>query len=142
MAGILIAMLLGILIGYMIFLNVPDKAAATRVAGYISIASDIFLRLIKMAAMAATVAINGLSILVKFAVFMRDFYLGLIVLWVMLVFAGWMFLGRRVFKLVVLIREAFLLSFATASSESAYPKIFHALDRLGSGAGSPVSSCP
>jgi len=53
------------------------------------------------------------------------------VLWVMLVFAGWMFLGRRVFKLVVLIREAFLLSFATASSESAYPKILHALDRFG-----------
>jgi len=49
----------------------------------------------------------------------------------MLVFAGWMFLGRRVFKLVVLIREAFLLSFATASSESAYPKILHALDRFG-----------
>ena len=280
-AGILIAMLLGILIGYMIFLNFPDKAVATRVAGYISIVSDIFLRLIKMligplvfstlvvgiahmgdasavgrvfgkalgwfltaslislsvglvmanllqpghnlglplpevtsatnlqtsvftlkdfmthlvpksfaeamatneilqivvfsiffgvalaslgkkaeglvnviedlshamlkvtgyvmklaplavmAAMAATVSINGLSILVKFAVFMRDFYLGLMVLWVMLVFAGWMFLGRRVFKLVVLIREAFLLSFATASSESAYPKILHALDRFG-----------
>ncbi|UVM40514.1 dicarboxylate/amino acid:cation symporter [Pseudomonas sp. B21-017] len=280
-AGILIAMLLGVLIGYMIFLNFPDKAMATRIAGYISIISDIFLRLIKMliaplvfstlvvgiahmgdasaigrvfgkalgwfvtaslislsvglvmanmlqpghnlglplpdvtsttnlqtsvftlkdfmthlvpksfaeamatneilqivvfsiffgvalaslgkkaaglvnviedlshamlkvtgyvmklaplavmAAMAATVAINGLSILVKFAVFMRDFYFGLIVLWVMLVFAGWMFLGRRVFKLVVLIREAFLLSFATASSESAYPKILHALDRFG-----------
>lgn len=280
-AGILIAMLLGVLIGYMIFLNFPDKAMATRIAGYISIISDIFLRLIKMliaplvfstlvvgiahmgdasaigrvfgkalgwfvtaslislsvglvmanmlqpghnlglplpdvtsttnlqtsvftlkdfmthlvpksfaeamatneilqivvfsiffgvalaslgkkaaglvnviedlshamlkvtgyvmklaplavmAAMAATVTINGLSILVKFAVFMRDFYFGLIVLWVMLVFAGWMFLGRRVFKLVVLIREAFLLSFATASSESAYPKILHALDRFG-----------
>jgi Na+/H+-dicarboxylate symporter len=84
-----------------------------------------------MAAMAATVAVNGLYILVKFAVFMRDFYFGLIVLWAMLMFAGWMFLGRRVFKLVVLIREAFLLSFATASSESAYPKILHALDRFG-----------
>src|SRR5450830_58858 len=47
-AGILIAMLLGIFIGYMIFLNFPDKAMATKVAGYISIVSDIFLRLIKM----------------------------------------------------------------------------------------------
>jgi Na+/H+-dicarboxylate symporter len=36
-----------------------------------------------------------------------------------------------VFKLLVLIKEAFLLSFATASSEAAYPKILDALDRFG-----------
>ena len=101
--------------------------AMLKVTGYVMKLAPLAV----MAAMAATVAINGLSILVKFAVFMRDFYLGLIVLWAMLVFAGWMFLGRRVFKLVVLIREAFVLSFATASSESAYPKILHALDRFG-----------
>ena len=35
------------------------------------------------------------------------------------------------FKLLVLIKEAFLLSFATASSEAAYPKILDALDRFG-----------
>ena len=45
--------------------------------------------------------------------------------------AGLLTLGPRVFKLVVLIKEAFLLSFATASSESAYPKIHEALDRFG-----------
>jgi hypothetical protein len=39
-----------------------------------------------------------------------------------LVLAGLLFLGPRVFKLVVLIKEAFLLSFATSSCESAYPK--------------------
>ncbi|MGE8320083.1 MAG: cation:dicarboxylate symporter family transporter, partial [Comamonas sp.] len=45
---ILVAMVLGILIGYMIFLNFPDKKAAAEIAGYISILSDVFLRLIKM----------------------------------------------------------------------------------------------
>jgi Na+/H+-dicarboxylate symporter len=84
-----------------------------------------------MAAMAATVSVNGLAILLKFAVFMGDFYLGLFLLWGLLVLAGLLFLGPRVFKLVVLIKEAFLLSFATASSESAYPKIIEALDRFG-----------
>jgi Na+/H+-dicarboxylate symporter len=84
-----------------------------------------------MAAMAATVAVNGLEILLKFAVFMGDFYIGLILLWGILVFAGFVFLGPRVFKLLVLIKEAFLLSFATASSEAAYPKILDALDRFG-----------
>lgn len=47
-AWILIAMTLGILIGYMVFINFPDKESATKVAGYISIVSDVFLRLIKM----------------------------------------------------------------------------------------------
>ncbi|WP_223432645.1 dicarboxylate/amino acid:cation symporter [Pseudomonas sp. GL-B-26] len=280
-AWILVAMVLGIVIGYMVFINFPDKESATKVAGYISIVSDVFLRLIKMligplvfstlvvgiahmgdaasvgrvfakslgwfvtaslvslvlglimanllqpghnlglplpdigahtnlatsaftlkdfvlhlvpksfaeamanneilqivvfsmffgvalaamgkkaerlvslieelshamlkitgyvmklapiavmAAMAATVSVNGLAILLKFAVFMGDFYLGLFMLWGLLVLAGLLFLGPRVLKLVVLIKEAFLLSFATASSESAYPKILEALDRFG-----------
>ena len=84
-----------------------------------------------MAAMAATVAVNGLEILLKFAVFMGDFYLALIVLWAVLIAAGFVFLGPRVFKLIRLIREPFMISFATASSEAAYPKILDALDRFG-----------
>jgi len=83
------------------------------------------------AAMAATVAVNGLEILLRFAVFMGDFYFGLFVLWGLLVCAGFVFLGPRVFKLLKLIKEAFMLSFATASSEAAYPKIIDALDRFG-----------
>src|ERR1700704_6031260 len=83
------------------------------------------------AAMAATVATNGLEILLRFAVFMGDFYLGLFLLWGILVFAGFVVLGPRVFKLLSLIKEPFLLSFATASSEAAYPKILDALDRFG-----------
>jgi Na+/H+-dicarboxylate symporter len=279
--GILVAMVLGIIIGYMIFIQFPDKKTATQIAGYISIMSDVFLRLIKMligplvfstlvvgvahmgdaasvgrvfakalgwfitaslvslilglvlanllqpghdiglplpdigtsanlatakftlkdfighlvpksfaeamanneilqivvfsmflgvalaslgekgkilvdaidalahgmlkitgyvmklaplavlAAMAATVAVNGLEILLKFAVFMGDFYIGLIVLWGLLILVGLVVLGPRIFRLLVLIKEAFLLSFATASSEAAYPKILDSLDRFG-----------
>src|ERR1700761_4316024 len=47
-AWILIAMIIGIILGYMVFLNFPDKKAAATIAGYISIMSDVFLRLIKM----------------------------------------------------------------------------------------------
>ncbi len=83
------------------------------------------------AAMAATIATNGLGILVKFAVFMAGFYVALLMLLCLLMLAGFVFLGPRIFKLLVLIREAFLLSFATASSEAAYPKILDALDRFG-----------
>ncbi|HRP22234.1 MAG TPA: cation:dicarboxylase symporter family transporter, partial [Alicycliphilus sp.] len=45
---ILVAMLVGIGVGYFVFVNFPDKQAAKEVAGYISIMSDVFLRLIKM----------------------------------------------------------------------------------------------
>ena len=55
-----------------------------------------------MAAMAAAVAVNGLEILLEFAVFMGDFYLSLFVLWAVLIGEGFLFLGPRVFKLMVL----------------------------------------
>jgi Na+/H+-dicarboxylate symporter len=83
------------------------------------------------AAMAATVAVNGLEILVSFAVFMRDFYFSLVLLWVILIAVGFVFLKKRIFHLLALIKEAFLLAFATASSEAAYPKLLDALDRFG-----------
>jgi Na+/H+-dicarboxylate symporter len=98
-----------------------------KITGYVMKLAPIAV----FAAMAATVAVNGLEILLRFAVFMGDFYIGLIVLWGILVFAGFVVLGMRVFKLLSLIKEPFMLSFATASSEAAYPKILDALDRFG-----------
>ncbi|SEO19861.1 Na+/H+-dicarboxylate symporter [Nitrosospira multiformis] len=82
-------------------------------------------------AMTATIATNGLEILAKFSIFMIGFYVALLILLGVLVLAGFIFLGRRIFRLLALIREPFLLAFATASSEAAYPKILDALDRFG-----------
>jgi len=83
------------------------------------------------AAMVSTVAVNGLGILADFAIFMIDFYVALICLWLLLILAGFIFLGPRIKDLLLNIKEAFLISFATASSEAAYPKILDALDRFG-----------
>ena len=41
-----------------------------------------------------------------------------------------MFFGRRVFELISLVREPFLLAFSTASSEAAYPKMMEQLVRF------------
>jgi Na+/H+-dicarboxylate symporter len=101
--------------------------AMLKITGYVMKLAPLAV----LAAMAATVAVNGLSILVKFAVFMGDFYLGLFILWGLLIGVGFLFLGPRTFRLVQLMREPFLLAFATASSEAAYPKILDALDRFG-----------
>lgn len=84
-----------------------------------------------LAAMVANVAENGISILGKFAIFMSEFYIGLIILWCVLIFVGYLFLGKRIKTLLINVREPFLISFATASSEAAYPKILIALDRFG-----------
>ena len=101
--------------------------AMLKITGYVMKLAPVAV----FAAMAATVAVNGLEILLKFAVFMGDFYLALFVLWGVLIFAGFVVLGPRLFRLLVLIKEAFFISFATASSEAAYPKILDALDRFG-----------
>jgi Na+/H+-dicarboxylate symporter len=101
--------------------------AMLKITGYVMKLAPVAV----FAAMAATVATNGLAILLKFAVFMADFYAGLFVLWGLLSLAGFVFLGPRVLKLLGEIKEPFLLSFATASSEAAYPKILDALDRFG-----------
>lgn len=83
------------------------------------------------AAIASVVTTQGLGVLVTFAKFMGGFYLGLLCLWCVLIGAGFVFIGPRVFKLVALIREPFLLAFSTASSEAAYPKLLDALDKFG-----------
>ena len=84
-----------------------------------------------LAAMTANVAENGVGILLKFAVFMTDFYISLSLLWCVLIFIGFLFLGKRIKTLLSNVREPFLISFATASSEAAYPKLLIALDRFG-----------
>lgn len=83
------------------------------------------------AAMASVITTHGLGVLVTFAKFMGGFYVGLLCLWALLIGAGFVVIGPRIFKLVSLIREPFLLAFSTASSEAAYPKLLTALDQFG-----------
>lgn len=90
-----------------------------------------FAPLAVFAAVASTITTQGLGILVTFAKFMGSFYLGLFLLWGLLVLVGFLILGPRVTKLVSLVKEPFLISFSTASSEAAYPKMLEALDRFG-----------
>ncbi|HEY0203551.1 MAG TPA: dicarboxylate/amino acid:cation symporter [Acetobacteraceae bacterium] len=81
-------------------------------------------------AMAATISTNGLGILVNYAKFMGEFYFGLFCLWMLLILAGFVFLGPAVTRLVKLVQEPFLLAFSTASSEAAYPKMLEQLAKF------------
>ena len=83
------------------------------------------------AAVAGTVAERGPSIIGTFGYFMGSFYLGLILLWAILIGAAFLIVGPRVKLLLRYIREPILLAFSTASSEAAYPRTLEALDRFG-----------
>ena len=58
-------------------------------------------------AMAATISTNGLGILVNYAKFMGEFYFGLFCLWMLLILAGFVFLGPAVKRLVALVQEPY-----------------------------------
>jgi Na+/H+-dicarboxylate symporter len=84
------------------------------------------------AAITAVIAKQGLGVLQSYGVFIAEFYLGLILLWLMLASIGTLFLGLpRVLSLLRHIREPVLLAFGTASSEAAYPKLLQQLERFG-----------
>jgi len=101
--------------------------AMLTVTGYVM----LFAPLAVFAAVAATVATQGLGIILVFAKFMGGFYLSLLVLWATLFAAGFVFLGTRILRLGQLIREPLLLAFSTASSEAAYPKTLERLEQFG-----------
>src|SRR3546814_14689530 len=82
-------------------------------------------------ARAKVVAQNGLGILATYAELLVEFYIALVLLWVLLLAAGAIFLRRRIFQLIRYIREPLLIAFSTASSEAAMPKLFEQLDRFG-----------
>jgi len=98
-----------------------------RVTGYVMAVAPVAV----FAAMAAIVTTQGLGILWTYGKFMGQFYLGIFILWGLLAFAGFLFLGPRVGRLIALIKEPILLAFSTASSEAAYPKTLEQLERFG-----------
>jgi Na+/H+-dicarboxylate symporter len=97
-----------------------------RVTGYVMKLAPLAV----FCAMTATIATNGLGILLNYAKFMGEFYFGLVSLWILLVVVGFLILGPSVMKLVRLVREPFLLAFSTASSEAAYPKMLEQLAKF------------
>ncbi|WP_432714910.1 dicarboxylate/amino acid:cation symporter [Pedobacter sp.] len=82
-------------------------------------------------AMAAIVAKQGLSVLSTYALFIGEFYSTMLLLWLILIFIGFIILKKRVFNLVNRMKEPTLLAFSTASSEAAYPKTMLQLERFG-----------
>ncbi|WVT76624.1 dicarboxylate/amino acid:cation symporter (plasmid) [Sinorhizobium chiapasense] len=83
------------------------------------------------AAVANVVTVQGLGILMVYGKFVGSFYATLVVLWAVLVGAGFLVLGSNVFRLVREVRQPMLVGFSTASSEAAYPRVMEKLEDFG-----------
>jgi len=82
-------------------------------------------------AIAATITVQGLGVLATYGAFIGSFYIALLVLWAVLIGAGFLFLGPSVFHLIGLVKQPLVVAFSTASSEAAYPKLMEGLHRFG-----------
>ena len=82
-------------------------------------------------AMVVVIAKQGIGILTTYAIFISEFYFGLLVLWAILILAGSLFLKKRIFTLLKRIKDPILLAFSTSSSEAAFPKTMLELERFG-----------
>ncbi|MDO9246392.1 MAG: dicarboxylate/amino acid:cation symporter [Phenylobacterium sp.] len=98
-----------------------------KVTGYVMKTAPLAI----FAALASTIAVQGLEILGTYAAFVGGFYLSLGILWALLVAVLILIVGPRGMKLVAAIRQPALLAFSTASSEAAYPRTLEELQKWG-----------
>jgi len=90
-----------------------------------------FAPLAVFTAVTGAIAERGPEIIATFGKFVGSFYLGLVVLWGLLIGVCFLIVGPRTRLLVRYIRDPVVLAFSTASSEAAYPRTLEALDRFG-----------
>jgi Na+/H+-dicarboxylate symporter len=119
--------------------SIDDKAPAVlqlaeqvsqvmlKITGYVMLFAPFAI----FAALASTVATQGLMVLLSYAKFVGGFYLSLGVLWGLLLLAAIAFIGARGLGLFAMVREPVLLAFSTASSEAAYPRTLEQLQKFG-----------
>jgi Na+/H+-dicarboxylate symporter len=87
--------------------------------------------LIVFAALAASIATQGIAILITYAKFVGGFYVAMLLLWVLLLAVAAVIRKGSLMPLLRAIREPVLLAFSTASSEAAYPRLFEGLQTIG-----------
>lgn len=98
-----------------------------KVTGYVMKTAPLAI----FAALAATIATQGIEVLWTYVKFISGFYLSLGILWGLLIAAAVVIVGPRALSLIAAVRQPTLLAFSTASSEAAYPRTLDALQRWG-----------
>lgn len=84
-----------------------------------------------LGAIASAVALYGLTIFYTYAKYLGAFALGLFLLWMVLIGVGYLILGKKVWALLVAVKESLLIAFSTTSSEAVFPKLVENLTAFG-----------
>ncbi|MCX6292810.1 MAG: dicarboxylate/amino acid:cation symporter, partial [Sphingobacteriales bacterium] len=82
-------------------------------------------------AMTGVIAVKGLGILKTYAYYIGSFYLGLAVLWIILLLVGYLILKNRLKVLLKRLSSPMAIAFNTASSEAVFPKMVEEMERFG-----------
>jgi Na+/H+-dicarboxylate symporter len=98
-----------------------------RVTGYVM----YFAPVAAMAAISAVMAVKGPELLMTYGKFILSFYAAILGLWLILLLAASLFIGRRVIDLALNVKDMILLAFSTASSEAAFPRLIVELENFG-----------
>lgn len=82
-------------------------------------------------AIAAVIATKGLEVFVFYGKYLLFFLVGIICLWVVLLFVGFLVLGKRLPELLKRIFPPLIIAFSTTSSEAVFPKLTDELEKFG-----------
>src|SRR5207245_9429855 len=82
-------------------------------------------------AVASGLVERGSQIIATLGKFVGSFYVGLVILWALMIGVCFLIVGPRTRHLVRYIRDPVVLAFSTASSEAAYPRTLEELERFG-----------
>jgi len=112
-----------------VIITFMDAAAHVilKVTGYVMTLAPVAV----FGAMTSIIATQGLGILTTYSIFISEFYFTLLLLWLILFFAGFFVLGKRIVDLIKKIRQPTLLAFSTSSSEAAFPMTMEKLQAFG-----------
>ena len=82
-------------------------------------------------AIAGVMAVEGPKIFIFYAHYFLYFVIGIVLLWIMLLIAGFIILNKRLPNLLKHIIQPIIIAFSTTSSEAVFPKLTEELERFG-----------
>ncbi|HEX7911967.1 MAG TPA: dicarboxylate/amino acid:cation symporter, partial [Paraburkholderia sp.] len=137
---ILQILVFSVLFGVVLSVIKTDPRVAPLIAGVDALVpamlklTDYVMRLAPIGvfgALAAAITVHGLDVLTTYGKLIGSFYVGLALLWTLLIIVGYFFLGKQIWALLKMVREPAMLAFSTASSEAAYPRLTEKLEEFG-----------
>lgn len=96
--------------------------------------TDIVMKTVPLVVFASLLSIaarNGIHIIGSYGLYLLEFYFTVLIMWAILIGTGYVMMGKKVFRLLPFISEPVLVGFATASSESAFPRLLEQLEKFG-----------